>query len=583
MILVGDNLEILNLRRSYLPNRLHLYRPPYNADGDFVYPDNYREPIKSYKQITGEIDEEGNKTTTKTEVAGAYHGPWLDMIYPRLLCAWNLLANDGLIMLSIGNEEMANLSSLCNEIFGYGNHVVTITWEQGRKNDAALFSDSIDYILIYAKDKSELIHSAKIDLIEKYPWVDGRTEAWRLKPKCVDEILLQYSKLLKKHKTDHNKISKDMVEYYNKLPSDHPAKELKHYKFSDEKGLYFGADISSASKSIQDYDVIHPGTKKPCKKPSRGWGCNEDTMKQRIKDGLVHFHADHTKIPLYKKYIHQALQVKVPYIYKDGRAATKVVDNLLAPKAFSNPKDHEVGADLFAYCQRNKALIIDFFAGAGTTAHSTIDLNLQDGGTRRFILIQLDEPLDIENKNQKHSAEFCDSINKPRNIAEITKERVRRVSNTIRKENPDYEGDLGFKVFKLDSSNIKAWAGGTEDLQKSLEDYVNHIKDDRTSSDILYEMMLKSGIELTADIQTVEVGGNKIVSVDGCRLLTCLDDEIKSDAINDVASKMIELKKENTDVECTVLFLDKAFPDDSAKLNMSETLKQSGIDNIRSI
>ena len=168
-------------------------------------------------------------------------------------------------------------------------------------------------------------------------------------------------------------------------------------------------------------------------------------------------------------------------------------------------------------------------------------------------------------------------------IAEITKERIRRASSKIKEENPNYEGDLGFKVFKLDSSNIKQWDGGSENLQKSLEDYVNQIKDERTSMDILYEVMLKSGIQLTVEIEEIEVGDNKVLSVDNCRLLVCLDKEIKSEAIPDLASKMVELKTANPDADCMVLFLDSAFADSSGKLNMSETLKQNGFGNIRSI
>ena len=223
------------------------------------------------------------------------------------------------------------------------------------------------------------------------------------------------------------------------------------------------------------------------------------------------------------------------------------------------------------------------FAGSGTSGHSVINHNLKNKQNLRYILIQLPEILDPGINIQKAACNFLDSIGKPRNIAEITKERMRRVATEIREEHPDYVGDLGFKVFKLDSSNIKEWDGGTENLQKSLEEYANQIKDDRNSMDILYEVILKSGIQLTADIEEIGVGENTILSVDNCRLLACLDKEIKSDTVADIASRMVELKNANPDVNCTVLFLDSAFSDSSVKLNMSETLKQNGFGNIRSI
>jgi adenine-specific DNA-methyltransferase len=547
VIIGADNLFALKLfQKSYTGKVKGIFiDPPYNTGEDFVYDDQFADSIENYFKVTGQIDDEGKKLTTNTETSGRYHSNWLNMMYPRLKLARNLLRNDGLIFVSIDDKEVYHLRLIMNEIFGESNFVDTIIWKKrygGGSKEKHLVSLH-EYILVYAADIESL---------------------------NIIEVPLTKESIKKYYK------SKDESFSIRGGFRTHPLEATK--SMGDRPNLVFEIEGPDGNPIM----------------PKRQWLWSKGRVDEAISKGELAFlknkdgdYSVHTKQYLKDEngVMRKGKQFSIIDDVFTQHGTNEIINIFGNAQVFSFPKPTLLLKKLIDILEpKQDDIIIDFFAGSGSMGHTVLNYNLNSvNSDLRYILIQLPELLDPKKSLQRVAVEFLDSIGKPRNIAEITKERMRRVAAKIKEENPDYEGDLGFKVFKLDSSNIKAWDGGTEDLQKSLEDYVNHIKDDRTSSDILYEMMLKSGIELTADIQTVEVGGNKVLSVDGCRLLTCLDDEIKSDAINDVASKMIELKKENTDVECTVLFLDKAFPDDSAKLNMSETLKQSGIDNIRSI
>jgi adenine-specific DNA-methyltransferase len=314
-------------------------------------------------------------------------------------------------------------------------------------------------------------------------------------------------------------------------------------------------------------------------------------MNRMMSDNRIWFGKDGAGVPRQKMFLSEAKEIGLtPHTLWAANevgtndSAKKELNKLFDNQSiFDTPKPVGLIQRIIQIACSDEDLVMDFYSGSGTTGHSVLKENYENNRNLRYIMVQFPQRLDSEKKEHKAATDFLDSIGKPRNIAEITKERMRRVAAKIKEENPDYEGDLGFKVFNWDSSNIKQWDGGSENLQKSLEDYVNQIKDGRASMDILYEIMLKSGLQLTANIDEVEVGANKVLSVDNCRLLACLDKEIKSEAVADIASTMVELKNANPDADCMVLFLDSAFADSSGKLNMSETLKQNGFGNIRSI
>ncbi len=264
----------------------------------------------------------------------------------------------------------------------------------------------------------------------------------------------------------------------------------------------------------------------------------------------------------------------------------KFLRELLGAKVFDNPKDHFELAKLLSYTTADdpNAIVVDFFAGSGSSGHSVMALNQADDGKRRYLLVQLPEPLDADNKDQTVAANYCDTIGKRRNIAELTKERLRRAGKRIREENPTYAGDLGFRVFKLDTSNIRAWEPDRDDLDKSLLDSLEHVEPNRSEDDILYELLLKLGLDLCVPIETRVMVGKSVRSVGAGTLITCLAAKIDREDVEPLALGISEWRAGLAPAgETTVIFRDSAFADDVAKTNLTAILEQHSIRNVRSL
>ena len=571
LMIEGDNLEVLKLLQKSYSGRVKLIYidPPYNTGNDFVYPDKYDDNLSTYLRYTGQVSDEGFKISSNTEVSGRFHTNWLSMMYPRLKIARNLLRDDGVIFVSIDDHETLNCKAICNDIFGEENFIITITWEKGRKNDSTFFSETVEYMHVFAKNKEAL----------------AKLGQWREKKPGLDSILEHYNALKETHGTDHEAIENGMRALYAGMAPGDPAKKLRHFSRSDARGLFFGDNISSASTSIPDYEIPHPVTGKACKKPARGWGCNPDEMQRRISEDRVLFGEDETTVPLKKSYLLEVDSiVKTPTIYKDGRAASLTLKQLLGPGVFNNPKDHTVLSDLIGYAAPPDAVVMDFFAGSGSTGHAIWSLNAADGGGRRFILVQLPELLDPQDKEQRRAVEFCDGLGKPRNIAEVTKERLRRSAQKVKNESPMFAGDLGFRVFKLDASNIRAWEPDRQNLPKSLLESVDHLKTGRTETDILYELLLKRGLDLCVPIETKNISGQDVHSIGGGVLLACLADKITRDQVEPLAVGIVTWHKALAPAgDTTCVFRDSAFADDVAKTNLAAILNQHGLANVRSL
>ena len=571
LMIEGDNLEVLKLlQKSYAGKVKLIYiDPPYNTGKDFVYPDNFQDNIQNYLELTGQTDDDNRKLSSNTESSGRFHTAWLNMMYPRLKMTRDLLREDGVVFLSIDDHEVLNLKAVCNEIFGEENFIITIVWKKGRKNDSTYFSETVEYMHVFAKSREAL----------------AKLGPWREKKPRSDSILKHYQTLKKEHSDDHSVIEKEMRGFYEGLDPADPARKLRHFWRSDSRGLFFGADISSASKSIPDYEVIHPSTEKPCKKPSRGWGCNPDEMDRRIADGRVLFGDDETTIPLKKSYLEEVDRiVKTPVLYKDGRAASLVLKTLLGPGVFDNPKDHFVLSDLISYAGATNAIVMDFFAGSGSIGHAVMHRNSVDGCGCRYVLVQFPEQLDPQNKDQKTAANFCGKLGKPRNIAELTKERLRRSAAKIKEENPMFTDDLGFRVFKLDTSNIRVWEPDRDDLEGTLLDGIDHIKQDRNEEDILYELLLKLGLDLCVPIESRTIAGKSVRSIDTGALIACLDKKIDREEVEPLAFGIAEWHAQLSPAgDSTVIFRDDAFEDDVTKTNLAAILKQHGLGNVRSL
>ena len=563
LFIEGDNLDALKLLQdSYLGKVKMIYiDPPYNTGKDFIYKDNFTQDKAEYLEESGQVDEDGGRLVTNAESNGRFHSDWLSMMYPRLKLARNLLRDDGVIFISIGKEEVKNLISTLTEIFGEQNKVSILTWEKGRKNDSTFYSDSAEYMVVYAKNVVQLTSLGK----------------WREPKAGMDDVLRKYEKLKSVFDRDHKKIEDEMRSYFASLKKTDKRKKLAHFYRSDDKGLYFGADISSASTSIPDYDIIHPTTKKPVKKPTRGWGATQPVMEDRISKNEVLFGEDENTIPLKKSYLVEVGSVvKTPVIYKDGRAASGVLKNLFGHVVFDNPKDHVVLADLISYCfQESKdSIVLDFFAGSSSTLHAVFDLNNTDGGFRRAILVQLPEVLDVSKatspaarKTISSAIKFLQTIDKKETIAEISKERVRRAGKKILAENPDQVGklDVGFRVLKIDSSNMNDVHADPRNLkQGELLDAVSHIKPDRSGEDLLFQVMLSQGIELSQSIFRETVEGKTVYIVGQDNLIACFDDNITDDVVKSIAGRN----------PLYAIFRDESFKEPADKINAAQIFKQ---------
>lgn len=578
----GDNLEVLKLlQKAYFGKVKVIYiDPPYNTGGEFIYPDKYAETLDTYLAYTGQVDDQGRKFSTNTDSSGRYHSRWLSMMYPRLYLSRNLLTEDGVIMISISDEEIHHLKELCNEVFGEENFIAQLVWEKTRKNDAKLFSIGHEYVLIYAKSLSRLR--------------DAKT-VWREPKPGAKEIMDQYQSLRKEHGENDEAVQCGLREWYAALPKSHPSKKLSRYKWIDKHGPWRDRDISWPGGGGPTYDVIHPVTKQPCAVPEAGWRFSDAaTMQHQIDIGLVVFRDDHTQPPFRKAHLipvpdeldddgvedadaeedaendeenSVGLQVMPSVIYKQSQVAVKYLRSLMGKKIFDNPKDHEVLSRLIGYCSGGdkEITVMDFFAGSCSTAEAVLALNKADGGKRRFIMVQLPEQCDP--KSSAFKAGY-------KSIADIGRDRIRRVAANYELTKSDELEldkknaiDCGFRAFSLARSNFKVWDGQVSseaDLGNQLELHIDHVLDTSSAEDVLYELLLKAGFSLTTKVQTVEMAGKQVYSVEDGALLICLEKEITPELIDALAEAD----------PLQVICLDEGFKgNDQLKANAVQTFK----------
>ena len=585
LMIEGDNLEVLKLLQKSYANKIKLIYidPPYNTGTDFVYPDSFQDSIKNYLEVTGQI-EGGAKTGSNTEASGRFHTTWLNMMLPRLKLARSLLRSDGIIFISINDKEVQNLHALCHEVFGEENFIATLVWERGRKNDARRFSVGHEYIVGYARDISQ---------------IEELLPPWREAKEGVSDIVDEYNRLKNIHGKNYDGISQGLVEFYRSLDEENPSKKYARARFVDARGIWRDNNISWPGGGGPRYDLPHPVTGKPCKVPEDGWRFVEDTMKAKVRDGYVEFREDHSKSPFLKSYLYvddptmgsdddtpgEKLQVMGSVFYRHSQPSTDVMKEIFGEKVFDNPKDHFILARLIRYCAGPNDTVLDFFAGSGSTGHAIMELNKRDSGTRKFILVQIPEQLDPTNKEQKFAADFCDKIGRPRTIAELTKERLRRAGSlTLRQPTLVTRANFGFRVFKLANSNIRVWRANNETLERALLDHLEHVDAGRTESDVLYELLLKLGLDLCVPIEHKTIAGKSVHSVGGGVLMTCLDTSITAADAEPLALGIVAWHQQQAPAgDTTCVFRDSAFADDVAKSNLAAILEQHGIARVRSL
>ena len=532
----GDNLEVLKLlQETYLGKIKMIYiDPPYNTGNDFVYEDDFALSIAEYIANSGQFDESGNQLVQNPESNGRFHTDWLNMLYPRLKIAKNLLTEDGAIFISIDENEVNTLKTICDEIFGQSNFIAQLVWAAGRKNDSKYISVSHEYILCYFRN---------IDYIKENKIV------WREKKQGLDDIYAEYETLKRVYGDDYERMSSELKQWYKNLPDGHPAKDHSHYCRVDEKGIFFPDNISWPGGGGPKYPVLHPVTHKPVKVPSRGWLTNEKTMAEWIHQGRVEFGNDETSVPTLKSYLKDR-EYTVPYsvFYKDGRAASKRLAALMGEKVFENPKDEEVIKRLIEFCGVSDGdYVLDFFSGSGTTAHAMFLANAEQKVNRHFILVQIPEEISEKNATSEKSKKvarsaiaLCDTLGVDHTICEIGKERIRRAGKKIKEITqltvPSL--DVGFRVLKCDNSNMKDVyynpAEYEQSLFTSLED---NIKEDRTPEDLLFQVMLDLGVLLSSKIEETTIAGKKVFNVEDNYLIACFDSDVTEETIKAIAKQ----------------------------------------------
>ena len=538
LMIEGDNLEVLKLlQKSYAGKVKLIYiDPPYNTGKDFVYPDDYRDNIRNYLELTGQIDGNNRKLSTNTEASGRFHTDWLNMMYPRLKLARNLLRDDGIIAVSIDDGEVDNLRKLCSEVFGDENFVSTIIWQKkyAPANDAKWLSDNHDYIVLVAKSK----------------------EAWR-------PVLLPRT-------TEAN------ARYNN--PDDDP------------RGPWKAGGLDAKTYSPQyDYEIETPSGRIVRPPPGQCWRLSKSRFLELVEDNRIWFGNHGRNVPSIKRFLTDVREGITPltiWTYSEvghNQEATKEVREL-GVLGCDSPKPLRLLQRLGQIASENDSIVMDFFAGSGTTGHAVMSQNVADGGSRRYVLVQIQELIDSTKSNQKIAAEFCDQLGRARNIAELTKERLRRTANELHGAHPTLTADFGFRVFKLDTSNIQAWMADRDDLEATLLDSVEHIELDRSEDDILYELLLKLGLDLCVPIETHAVAGKTVRAVGAGTLIACLAENIAADEVEPLGLGIADWHAELEPAgDSTVVFRDSAFGDDVAKTNLTAILEQRGLGNVRSL
>ena len=550
LMIEGDNLEVLKLlQKSYAGKVKLIYiDPPYNTGKDFVYPDNFHDNIKNYLELTGQTGEGGKKLSSNTEASGRFHTDWLNMMYPRLKLARNLLKSDGILCVSIDNSELKNASVVLDEIFGGECFLGCVVRATGTTTgqDSGGLGQSFDYVLCYARDPDTQIYGLPLDEEDEKRFQDEDAKG-------------KYS-ILQLRKTGNADRREDRPSMFYPVKAPDGTNVLPIGPGGYESRWRFGPDKYQESV---EFDLI--------------------VWKQVDRDGRSAWQ------PYVKFYLEGRTKRPSP-LWDDidgNKKATIEVKALLGDKVFSNPKPTALARRLMqiAFGEENRVgIVMDFFAGSGTTGHAVMAQNAAGDSNHRYVLIQLPEKLDSDNGEQQIAYNLCDKLKKPRTIAELTKERLRRAGKKIREENPRFAGDLGFRVFKLASSNIRAWEPDREKLAETLEASIEHLKTDRTEQDILFELLLKLGLDLCVPIETKKIAKHEVHSIGAGTLLACLSEKIPQSTVEPLALGLVAWHKALKPAgETTVVFRDSAFADDVAKTNLAAILNQHGLDTVRSL
>ena len=482
----GDNLEVLKLlQETYLGKIKMIYiDPPYNTGNDFVYEDDFAQSTEEYLDNSGQFDEEGNRLVKNLDSNGRFHTDWLNMLYPRLKLAKDLLSDDGVIFISIDDNEQENLKKCCDEVFGSQNFVAQLVWERAfsPKNDARFVSNSHDYVLMYAK------------IIDKF--VIGR------------------------------------------LPRTEEANARYKNPDNDPRGPWMSSDISVKTyNSACDYPITTPSGRVIEPPAGRCWRLSKKAFLERLQDNRIWFGPEGNGVPRIKRFLsdlkYTGMAPTSIMFYKEvghSQEGAQEVSKLLDGGFFNGPKPQRLIQRLITLANlKDDPIIVDFFSGSASTAHAVMQLNAENGGKRKFIMVQLPEKTD--EKSEAYKAGY-------KNICEIGKERIRRAARKIAEENPEAKFDGGFRVLKCDSSNMKDVYYQSSEYEPSLfSSLEENIKEDRTPEDLLFQVMLDLGVLLSGKIEETTIAGKKVFNVEDNYLIACFDDNVTDEVITEIAKQ----------------------------------------------
>lgn len=482
----GDNLEILKLlQETYLGKIKMIYiDPPYNTGNDFVYEDDFVQNTDEYLANSGQYDEEGNRLVKNLDSNGRFHTDWLNMIYPRLKLAKDLLSDDGVIFISIDDNEVENLKKVCNEVFGQGNFIATLIWERAYapKNDAKFISNSHDYVLMYTKS------------IEKFQ--------------------------------------------IGRLPRTKEANARYRNLDNDPRGVWKPGDLSVKTYNQEcDYPITLPSGRIVEPPTGRCWRQSKEAFEKNVKDNHIWFGADGNSVPQVKRFLSElkfeGMAPQSIMFYKDvghSQEGAKEVTKLLEAGVFNGPKPIRLVNRLLTLANITEdSIILDFFSGSATTAHAVMQLNAEDGGNRKFIMMQL--PEETDKKSEAYKSGY-------KNICEIGKERIRRAAKKIAEENPSAKFDSGFRALKCDNTNMKDVYYNPADYDITwLNKLTDNIKEDRTPEDLLFQAMLDLGVLLSGKIEESIIDGKKVFNVAEGFLIACFDKDVTEHTIKAIAQQ----------------------------------------------
>jgi adenine-specific DNA-methyltransferase len=534
----GDNLEVLKLlQETYLGKIKVVYvDPPYNTGNDILYKNDFFDSQEDYLELSEQVSSEGFISTTNTETNGRFHSDWLSMMFPRVKLSRSLLADNGMLILAIDHNELNTLTSICDEIFGNSNRlgIVSVVHKPEGRNQAKYFGPSNEFMLFYAKN---------IDFCKFNDTV------------LDDELLKSFDK------------SDDAGVY--KLKNFIRMSDGKYSLRINKPDFFYSVylnpqNLKISTKSSEDFNIeILPIT---AAGQERTWKTTEKTLIERFDCGnIVPVQRDSGEWELYEK-LRANQVIKTHWIDKKYHAyhyGTKVVDGLMEAKTFDFPKSLRLIFDTLKLTTKENDLVLDVFSGSATTAHAVMQLNAEDGGNRKFIMAQIPEATD--EKSEAYKAGY-------KNIAEIGKERIRRAGEKIKEDNVDKEGindlDVGFRVLKVGSSNMKDTYYNPDNTQQSnLLDLASNIKDSRTEEDLLFQVLLDWGVDLTLKIERKDIAGKSVYFVDDDTLAACFEENINEDFVKELAKTQ----------PLRVVFKDGSFASDDVKINIEQIFKHTSV------